>query len=86
MVYSCQVCQTEFETKKYFVIYPGISPLCSDVCRLLVLGKILRQYPNSEIQSMLCFALPHYKPKKRSEAINKMAVWLLNKFNEVSDG
>jgi len=79
--YSCQVCGREIpgNLNDNFSTWP----LCSDECRLLNIGRILRTYTNSQIQDMLSIALPSYRPDKRINAINKLAVWILNKMNEV---
>lgn len=84
--YSCQICGREIPGRldQDVFIIPNIQPLCSDDCRLLVIGRVLRQYDNQTLMSALAVALPCYRPDKRINAINKLAVWILNKMNEGS--
>lgn len=86
--YSCQICGRSIPgtLNDNQIIITGIQPLGSDECRLLVIGKILRQYNNTQIKQVLEVALPKFKPKTRQSAISKLAVWFLNKRKEVEYG
>jgi len=88
VTYSCQVCNKEIPGtwNDNQIIITNIQPLCSDGCRLLVIGKILRAYNNAQLKQALGIALPSYKPKTRCAAISKLAVWMLNKRKEVLNG
>lgn len=85
-IYSCQVCHKEFTHKENVLIIESIQPVCSDPCRLIVMLKTLKSYNNNQLKQALETSLPNFRPKTRSSAISKLAVWMLNKRREVRNG
>jgi NAD-dependent SIR2 family protein deacetylase len=80
--YSCQVCHKEFTREGEVLIEQNIQPTCSPECRFKVLRKIIGSYNNGQLKEMLSVLLPNYKPKRRSEAIKRLASVTLIKMQE----
>jgi hypothetical protein len=80
--YSCQICQRELQTTEPKRIIPNIQPVCSPECQLLVIGRILQTFPNPDLAVMINYSMPNFRPKKRSDAVHKLSLWFLRKWEE----